>query len=77
MKATVFYFLVELPGTGMALTWMGGGLKSSKRPDRVWLCTPAGKPVLEVPRDQVHPSSPGDLARRILAERRLMKAPLN
>ena len=77
MKPTAFYFLIELPGTGMALTWIGGGLKPSKRPDRVWLCTPGGKPVREVLRDRVHPSSPEDLARRFLAESRLVKAPLN
>ncbi len=77
MKTTPFYFLVELPGKGMALTWIGGGLKPSKRPGHVWLTTPRGDPVLEAPRSKVHPSSPEDLARRILAERRLAKAPLN
>lgn len=41
MKTTPFYFLVELPGKGMALTWIGGGLKPSKRPGHVWLTTPA------------------------------------
>jgi hypothetical protein len=77
MKTTIFYFVVELPETGMALTWIGGGLKPSKRPDRVWLTTPDGRPVLEAPQSQVHPSSPEDLAQRILEERRLAKAPLN
>jgi hypothetical protein len=29
MKNGLFYFRVELPETGMALTWIGGGLKAS------------------------------------------------
>jgi len=74
---TVFYFIVELPETGLALTWIGGGLKRSKRPGYVWLTGPDGRPVLEVPRSQVHPSSPEDMARLILEDRRLAKAPLN
>lgn len=74
---TIFYFIVELPETGLALTWIGGGLKPSKRPGHVWLTTPGGDPVLEVPAAQVHPSTPEDTARRILAERRLAQAPLN
>jgi hypothetical protein len=77
MKSTLFYFLVELPETGTAMTWIGGGLKPSKRPGHVWLTTPDGKPVLEAPRDQVHPSTPEDTARRIFEERRLAKAPCN
>lgn len=77
MKAPLFYFLVELPGTGMALTWIGGGLKPSKRPNHVWLTAPDVRPVLEAPRDHVRPSSREDLARRIIEERRLAKAPLN
>jgi len=77
MKPTLFHFIVELPGTGMALTWIGGGLKASKRPGRVWLTNPIGDPVMEVPRAQVYPTTPEDMARRILAERRLTKAPLN
>jgi hypothetical protein len=74
---TAFYFIVELPDTGLALTWIGGGLRPSKRPGHVWLTAPDGRPVVEAPRDQVHPSNREDMARRILAERRLMKAPLN
>ena len=77
MKTTLFYFLVELPETGMALTWIGGGLKASQKPNHAWLTTPSGEPVLEVPRAQIHPSTPEDTAKRILAERRLAKAPLN
>jgi len=71
-----FYFVIDLPETGMALSWIGGGLKPS-RPGYVWLTTPAGKPVLEVPKAHVHPSNPADCARRILEERRLAKAPWN
>lgn len=77
MKPTLFHFLIELPGTGMGLCWIGGGLKRSKRPDYVWLTTPGGRPVLEVPLSQVHPSTPEDTAKRFLAERRLAQAPLN
>jgi hypothetical protein len=77
MKPTLFHFLIELPGTGMGLFWIGGGLKRSKRPGYVWLTTPGGDPVLEVARTQVHPSTPEDTARRILAERRLARAPMN
>ena len=77
MIPTVLYFLVEIPETGLALTWMGGGLKSSKRPGFAWLTTPDGRPVMEVLRDHVHPSNPDDLTRRILEERRPAKAPLN
>jgi hypothetical protein len=77
MKSTLFYFLVELPETGMALTWIGGGLKPSKHPDRVWLTTPAGKPVLEVPRTHVYPSNEDEVAKRIIADRMADKAPLN
>lgn len=77
MKTTPFYFVVELPGTRIALTWIGGGLKHSKRPGYVWMTGPRGDPVLEVPAAQVYPSSADDLAKRFLAERRLAKAPLN
>ena len=77
MKNTLFYFLVELPETGLALTWIGGGLKASQKPDHAWLTTPSGQPVLEVPRAHIHPSNPQDLAKRILEERRLAKAPMN
>ena len=71
MKKPVFYFIVEIPETGLAITWIGGGLKPSKRPGHVWLTTPDGRPVLEAPQSQVHPSNPEDAARRILEERRL------
>jgi hypothetical protein len=74
---TITYHLVELPGTGMALTFIGGPLQPSQRPGYVWLTTPGGEPVLEAPRSQVHPSSPEDLAQRIVAERQLARAPLN
>jgi hypothetical protein len=77
MKPTAFYFLVELPAIGMALTWIGGGLKRSKRPGFVWLTTPGGEPVLEVSRRDVHPTTPEDFTKRILAERQFTKAPLN
>ena len=77
MKTTLFYFFVELPEVGMALTWIGGGLRRSKRAGHVWLTTPKGEPVLEVPRFQVHPSNPEEVARRIVQERRLAKAPMN
>jgi hypothetical protein len=77
MKPIVHYFLIELPGTGLALTFIGGPLRHSKRPGYVALTTPYGRPVMEVLRDHVHPSNPDDLARRIVEERRLAKAPLN
>ena len=70
-------YVIELPDTGMALTWIGGGLKRSKRPGYVWLTAPDGRPVLEAPRAQVHPTTPEDTAKRFIAERRLAKAPLN
>jgi hypothetical protein len=77
MKPTLFHFLIELPGTDMGLCWIGGGLRRSKRPGYVWLTGPDGRPVLEAPACQVHPSTPEDTARRFLAERRLAKTPLN
>jgi len=77
MKATLFHFVIELPGTGTGMCWIRGGLKRSKRPDFDWLTTPGGQPVLEVARAQVHPATPEDTARRFIAERRLAKAPLN
>jgi hypothetical protein len=77
MKPTIFYFIVELPGTGMGLSWIGGGLKRSKRPGHVWLTSPKGEPILEAPRAQVHPTTAEDFARRFIEERRLAKAPLN
>jgi hypothetical protein len=77
MKPTAFYFCVELPGTGMALTWIGGGLKPSKRPDRVWLTTPGGEPVLEVLRQHVHARTREQTAQRIMADLRASRAPRN
>jgi len=74
---TITYHLVELPGTGMALTIIGGPLQPSERPGYVWLTAPDGRRVLEAPRSQVHPSSPEDMARRIVAERQLARAPFN
>jgi hypothetical protein len=74
---TITYHLVELPGTGMALTFIGGPLQPSQRPGYVWLTAPDGRRVLEAQRSQVHPSSREDLTRRIVEERRLAKAPLN
>jgi hypothetical protein len=76
MKPTLFHFVIELPGTGMGLCWIGGGLKRSKRPGYVWMTGPRGDPVLEVPAAQVYPSTAEDLAKRFLAERRLAQAPL-
>lgn len=55
VKPPIFHFLIELPGTGMGLCWIGGGLKPSKRPGYVWLTSPGGQPVLEVPAAQVYP----------------------
>jgi hypothetical protein len=77
MKPNLFHFVIELPGSGMGLCWIGGGLKRSKRPGFVWLTTPGGQPVLEVARTQVHPSTTEDTARRILADWRLARAPMN
>ncbi len=77
MKPTLFHFVIELPATDMGLCWIGGGLKRSRRPGFVWLTTPGGQPVLEVPRAQVHPTTAEDFARRFIEERRLAKAPLN
>jgi hypothetical protein len=66
MKPNLYHFIVELPeaGEGAALVWIGGGLRASRKPGFVWLTTPAGLAVLEVPRARVHPSSPSDLAGR-------------
>jgi hypothetical protein len=77
MKTTLFYFLIELPEAGMAITWIGGGLKPSNHPEHVWLTTPGGSPVLEVPRAHVHPTNKQELAQRILADRMADKAPMN
>jgi len=76
MKA-IFHFVIELPGTDMGLCWIGGGLRRSKRNGYVWLTSPGGKPVLEVPAAQVSPSTAEALAKRFIAERRLAQAPLN
>ena len=75
MKPTLFHFVIELPGTGMGLFWIGGGLKRSKRPGFVWLNSPKGEPVFEAPRAQVYPTTPEDTAKRFIAERRLFPCP--
>jgi hypothetical protein len=72
-----FYFLVEVPEAGLALSWIGGGLKPSRTPGKVWLTKPDGKPVLEVARERVRPSSQEETARRIVADRQAARAPLN
>lgn len=77
MKTSIHYHYVDLPEVGMAITLIGGPLQPSERPGYVWLTTPGGEPILEAPRAQVHPSSPEDLARRIMEARRLSKAPMN
>jgi hypothetical protein len=65
---TVFHFYVEIPGV-INFTFFGGGLKPS-RPGYVWLATPVGKPILEVPRAWVHPTTYEEIDQRILADRR-------
>jgi len=72
-----FHFLVSLPETGLAMTWIGGELKASRTPGRVWLTSPDGRPVLEVERRHVQPSTPEQTAERIIQDRRAPKAPLN
>jgi len=74
---SLFYFIVEMPGTGMAMTWMGGGLKPSKTPGKVWLTGPAGNPLLEVEQKHVYPSSREDMERRLRDEAMLKRSPLN
>lgn len=76
MKASVFYFLVEV-ADGTNWTFVGGGLKPSERPGFVWLTTPDGRPVLEVPRQAVHPTTPEATASRVVAERLASKGALN
>jgi len=74
----LFHFLVTIPEAGLALTWIGGGLKLSKTPGgKVWLTAPSGRPVLEVDGRHVQPSTPEETAKRILEDRRASKAPLN
>jgi hypothetical protein len=53
--STHFYFRVEFPEADFAMTWCGGGLRRSKDPNKVWLTTPGGTPVLEVYRRMVRP----------------------
>jgi hypothetical protein len=72
-----FHFLVSVPEAGLALTWIGGGLKPSKSPGRVWLTAPGGQPVLEVDGCHVQPSTPEETAKRIIAGRMANKAPMN
>jgi hypothetical protein len=66
----IFYSLIEIPEHEMALTWIGGDLKPSTRPDRVWLCNPAGEPVLEAPRHRVRASSREEVAKLIIEDAR-------
>ena len=67
---TKFYFFVELPETGVALGWCGGGLKKSAKHTHVWLTSPNGQRVLEVERRHVAPSTREQTARRIAEDRR-------
>lgn len=73
----VFYFLIELPETGQAMTWIGGGLKLSNRPGYVWLTAPDGRKLMEVPRNHITPLSKEDLANLLVEDRRIRKAALN
>jgi hypothetical protein len=72
-----FHFLVSIPEAGLSLTWIGGGLKPSKSPGKLWLTTPDGRPVLEVDKRHVQPSTLEQTAQRIIEDRRAAKARLN
>jgi hypothetical protein len=72
-----FHFLVSIPEAGLALTWIGGEPRASKSAGKVWLTSPDGRPVLEVERRHVQPSTPEQTAERIIQDRRAPKAPLN
>lgn len=74
---TAFYFYVEDLESGFCATWIGGGLKKSKRPGYVWLTKPGGEPILEIKREYVHPSTREETARRLREDARARKAPLN
>lgn len=64
MKPT-FYFEVILPDRPGSLTYIGGPLKPSKRPGHVWLTTPAGERLIELPRVCVRPSSKAEMLERV------------
>lgn len=49
-----FMFHIQTP-EGLSFTWIGGGLKRSKRPTHVWLTKPTGEPLLELPQAYVRP----------------------
>lgn len=72
-----YYFLVTVPEVGMAFTWIGGRLKPSTTAGRVWLTTPDGKPLLEVPKANVYPSTLEQTAARLRADALASKAPQN
>ena len=46
---TVHHYLVQCEEVDVQISWIGGALKKSKRKGRVWLTTPGGIAVLEVP----------------------------
>jgi hypothetical protein len=71
-----FFFYVETPA-GMAMTWIGGALKPSDRPDHIWLTRPNGDPVLELPRECVHESNLQDTAKRMRLDRMASKSVMN
>lgn len=64
---TLFHFLVKNPVGDLTFHWIGGGLRPSEKPGYVWLTTPGGDPVLEVPKGNVTPLS-RDQAERAIAE---------
>jgi len=74
MKTKVHYFRVEMPEGGFM--FLGGPTKPAG-PGKVWLCTPDGGQILEVQEHCVTPTTRQETARRIEADRRAAKAPLN
>ena len=74
---TVFRFHVTIPGSDSAITWIGGGLKLSKRPGYVWLTKPGGEPLMEVPRERVRPISFDEMVQLVKEDIQWRKAETN
>lgn len=59
-----------------SFTWIGGETQPAGEND-VWLCSPRGERVLRVPADCVRPTTRDETPKRIQADLRTSKAPLN
>ena len=75
MNAAAYFYFVETPE--LSCTWIGGPLKPSMCPGRVWLTAPGGRPVLEVPRSAVTPTTKEETAKRIHADKQTSRGHLN